>query len=55
MARTAHADLPDKMYVENTVDPEKSKKLKEGETYFSLRSHLDLLLSTQENVKEFVL
>lgn len=52
-ARTMVPELPDEMYVENTVDPSKSKKLKEGETYFVLKEHIDMLLSKQNDVQEF--
>jgi hypothetical protein len=52
-ARTAIIDLPDKMYVANTVDPSKSKSLKEGEGYFSLKAHIDLLLSQQTDLAEW--
>ena len=52
-ARTAIIDLPDKMYVANTVDPSKSKSLKEGEEYFSLKSHINLLLSQQIDLAEW--
>jgi hypothetical protein len=54
-ARTTDADLPDKMWVENIVDPSKSKRLKEGEKYFSLQDHIDYLVSKQSNVKKWSL
>jgi hypothetical protein len=54
-ARTTAADLSDKMWVENIVDPSKSKRLKEGEKYFSLQDHIDYLVSMQSNVKKWSL
>lgn len=52
-SRTMLTDLPDKMYLENTVHPDKSKKLKEGEEYFNLKSHLDKLMATQIEAEEW--
>jgi len=52
-ARTSLIGIPDKMWIANTVNPDKSKKLKEDETFFSLRSHLDLLMSSQADVKKW--
>jgi hypothetical protein len=46
-ARTSSKTLPDKMPVANSVDPSKSKKLKEGESYFSLKEHMDHLIAGQ--------
>jgi len=51
-ARTMQTDLPSKMYVENFVQPEKSKKLKEGEEYFVLANHIKRLENSQTNIKE---
>ncbi len=51
-ARTTLTDIPTKMYVENTVEPDKSKKLKDDEYYFTLGDHLAKLLAKQENVVE---
>ena len=45
--------LPDKMYLENTVHPDKSKKLKEGEEYFSLKAHLQKLIDNQLVAEEW--
>lgn len=53
LARTALKDLPEKMYVANTKAPEKSKKLSDGEEYFTLKTHLDRLLGEQNQVKEW--
>lgn len=53
LARTLNADLPAKQFVANTVDPSKSKKIKEGEEFFDLKNHLDLLMSTQEDVEAY--
>ena len=42
-ARTLVDSLPDKQYVENFIKPEKSKKLADGESYYSLQAHIDLI------------
>jgi hypothetical protein len=55
MARTTLKDLPTKMYVKNIVNPDKSKKLKEGEKYFSLKDHLEKLKASRVNIAEFQL
>ena len=52
-ARTANTEIPDKIWVANSVNPDKSKKLKEGETYFSLKEHLDNLLAEQVDIQEW--
>ena len=54
-ARTTASELPDRMWVENIVDPSKSKRLKEGEEYFSLQSHIDYLMEKQKSVKKWSL
>lgn len=54
-ARTTRKELPDKMWVANIANPEKSKRLKEGETYFSLKDHLDYLIEKQTDVKKWSL
>ena len=54
-ARTANVSTPDKLWVENSVNQNKSKKLKEGEEYFTLRSHLQGLIDGQSNVKEWAI
>ena len=43
-------DIPAKMYIESTGDPIKSKKLKEDEVYYSLRSHLDMVIEANSKV-----
>ena len=48
-ARTTIAELPDFQYVENNVNRSKSRKLKEGETYYNLQEHLDLILHHRTN------
>lgn len=53
MARTTLKDLPEIMWVENLMDPSKSKKLKAGEEYFSLKAHLDKLIAARGNVAAF--
>lgn len=54
-ARTSIVDLPDKMYIADTVHPEKSKKLKEDEKYFNLQEHIDTINSMHEEVGEWKL
>ena len=54
-ARTTLADLPDKMWVNNIVDESKSKRLKDGEEYFSLQSHIDHLVNSQGDIKKWSL
>lgn len=54
-ARTACKDLPTKMWLKDIRPDAKSKKLKEGEEYFSLDSHIDLLLKKQVDVKKWSL
>ena len=49
-ARTTLNDLPDKMYVENYLDPTKSRKLKDGEVHFNLKEHIERLLESQVKV-----
>jgi len=52
-ARTMLTGLPEKLYLENTVNPDKSKKLKDGEYYFNLKDHLQTLKENQQNVEEW--
>lgn len=54
-ARTTLQDLPDKMWVENITNPDKSKRLKEGEVYFSLQEHINHLIESQTKVKKWSL
>lgn len=54
-ARTTAAELPDKMWIRNIVDESKSKRLKEGEEYFTLQSHIDYLTEKQTKVKKWSL
>jgi len=54
-ARTMLTDIPDKYYVENFVHPEKSRKLKEGEEYFNLKTHLATLTATQVEAEEWAI
>ncbi len=47
-------DVPAKMYIESTGDPIKSKKLKDGEIYYTLGNHLDMVIEANSKVtKEF--
>lgn len=52
-ARTTITDMPTVQYVENFVDPTKSKKLKEDETYYNLQEHIDLINSTESQNGEW--
>ena len=54
-ARTTAAELPDTMWVKNIVDESKSKRLKDGESYFSLQAHIDYLISKQVSVAKWAL
>lgn len=54
-ARTSLVDYPDSMWIANTVHPTKSKSLKEGEQYFTLKEHLEALLEEQGDVEEWKL
>lgn len=53
MARTTLTDVPVKMWMRNTVDDLKSKKLKEGEKYFNLKEYMEMLIENQAAVDEF--
>ena len=52
-ARTTCKELPDTMWVKNINNPEKSKRLKEGEEYFNLQEHMNYLTSKQQDVKKW--
>lgn len=54
-ARTTLADMPDYQYVANTINPSKSKKLKDGEEYYDLQKHIDLINSVQTDNKKWSL
>ena len=54
-ARTSNKEVPDKLWVANSVHPNKSKKLKEGEYYFSLAEYIDTLKASQTTVAEWSL
>lgn len=54
-ARTSNTEIPDKLHVANSVHPDKSKKLKDGEYYFNLKEHINMLLESQVNVKKWSL
>jgi len=54
-ARTTLSTTPDYMWVQNIVHPEKSKKLKEDQKYFTLKSYVDLLLSEQQETDEWAI
>jgi len=45
-------DIPAKMYIESRGDPIKSKKLKEGETYYDLGEHLKMVIEANGKVTE---
>jgi len=52
-ARTTIDFLPDTQHVANFIDPSKSKKLKEGEYYYDLQNHLDLIDEQEVKNSEF--
>jgi len=52
-ARTTLMDLPDTQYVANTVKPEKSRKLKEGEEYYNLQEHINKILAVAAENEEW--
>lgn len=54
-ARCSMSAMPDKLWVANTVHPDKSKRLKEGEEYFTLQGYLNALIAAQADVKKFAL
>lgn len=51
-ARTLLDELPDFQYLANVVNPEKSKKLKEGESYYSLQEHIEQINSHVDDISE---
>ncbi len=51
-ARTLLPGVPDKQYVENFKKPEKSKKLKDGESYYSLQAHIDMINETGNEIAD---
>lgn len=53
LARTFLEEVPTKMYVENYENPEKSKKLKDGEKYFTLADYVNALEASQKSVDKF--
>lgn len=52
-ARSTLSGIPDKQYIENDVNPAKSKKLPEGEEYYDLQKHIDMILETQNSNSEW--
>ena len=55
LARTTLRELPDTAWIEDFINPNKSRKLKEGEYYYSLREHMNILIQEQDNVGDFAL
>ena len=47
--------VPTKIYVKNIVEPDKSKKLKEGESYFNLKEYLDLIKSKDLSAEKWAI
>ena len=45
-------DIPSKMYIESLGDPVKSRKLKEGEEYYTLKNHLDAVIESNGEITE---
>jgi hypothetical protein len=44
-------DIPAKMYIESLGDPIKNKKLKEGERYYNLQEHLQMIIDANKKVE----
>lgn len=53
LARTTLKDIPEKMWMENIINPDKTRKLKDDEEYFTLKGHLDKLEAAQANISDF--
>jgi len=51
-ARTLMDDLPTKIPVADIVNPLKSRKLKDGEYYFNLQDHIDLINSKGNEIAD---
>jgi hypothetical protein len=47
--------LPDYAWIEDFINPKKSRKLKEGEYYYTLRGHMDALIQEQDTVGNYAL
>ncbi len=54
-ARTTINELPDTQYVANKIHPSKSKKLKEGEEYYDLQKHIDMVVKLHNTNSEWTL
>ena len=54
-ARTYQEELPDTMWVPHPRNPAKSRVLLEGEEFFDLKEHMELIISSQEDVGEWSL
>jgi hypothetical protein len=52
-ARTTCKDVATKMWLKDISPEGKDKKLKEGEQYFSLKEHMDMLEAKQTDVKKW--
>jgi hypothetical protein len=52
-ARTLLPDLPDTQPVANIIHPTKSKKLKEGEEYYNLQKHMEMIVDLHANNDEW--
>ena len=55
LARTTLRELPETAWIEDFVNPSKTRKLKEGEYYYNLRKHMDALIKEQDKVGNFAL
>lgn len=51
-ARSLLDDLPDMMYVEDFLNPSKSKKLKDGEEYYDLQKHIELITEAASEIAD---
>jgi hypothetical protein len=47
--------LQPKMYLENFIEPKKTRKLQPGEKFYSLQEHIDLINSVADEVAGFIL
>jgi len=54
-ARTTINELPDTQHVANTITPSKSRKLKDGESYYSLQTHVEMIEKLHNTNQEWKL
>lgn len=51
-ARTLLDELPDTQYIANKIHPDKSKKLKDDESFYDLQTHIELINSHAADISE---